>query len=310
MFAFQTETGELVGIAPLYRQSAQHLGLIRTRRLQLMGSAWRVEAAVFSEYLDVIAAADARAEVHDALRIALESDTDWDELALGNVRGDSAAEHIALALAAVSYSRRVETMLAWTVHLPASFAQFVAQLASNTRRKLLHQRSKVAGAQFVELSPDEWPGALARLERFVAQRWGHGERGPGHAFHADLIESLDANAVRLTELRSEAGCLSVMLNIRAGETEYYLQSGFDANHVRGLSPGYLHLGYAIEAACRDGMRRFDLLAGRGLNRDYKRDLAAVATPLATLHVLRRGPLRALFRVADRLRGRTDITSRA
>jgi CelD/BcsL family acetyltransferase involved in cellulose biosynthesis len=94
-----------------------------------------------------------------------------------------------------------------------------------------------------------------------------------------------------------------MLNLRVAGTEYYLQSGFDPSFARGISPGYLHLGYAIEAACRDGLKRFDFLAGRGLHRDYKRDFASVSAPLQTLHLVRKPVLRLLFRVFDRLRGR-------
>jgi CelD/BcsL family acetyltransferase involved in cellulose biosynthesis len=310
VFAFHAPAGELVGLAPFYLHPARHLGLVRTRRLQLLGAAWRTDAAVFSEYLDVIAATEARAPLAAALRAALEADPHWDELVLTNVRHDSMAAQLAQDLGARAYTRRMEKLPAWSIPLPASFDLFTTQLASNTRRKLLHQRSKLADARFVELAPSEWPAALERLERLVARRWGPGDRGPSQAFHAELVGSLDRNAVRLSEVRSSGACVSVMLNIRAGGTEYYLQSGFDPTFARGLSPGYLHLGYAIEAACRDGVRTFDLLAGRGLHRDYKRDLAADGRLLTTFHVLRRGPLRALFRLADRLRGRTDITSRA
>ena len=80
-------------------------------------------------------------------------------------------------------------------------------------------------------------------------------------------------------------------------------------HARGLSPGFLHLGYAIEAACRDGIQRFDFLAGRGLHRDYKRDFAADQHAADTLHIVRKPSLRALFRIVDRLRGRTSHKAR-
>jgi CelD/BcsL family acetyltransferase involved in cellulose biosynthesis len=104
-------------------------------------------------------------------------------------------------------------------------------------------------------------------------------------------------------MRAGAECVSVMLNLRVSGTEYYLQSGFDPATARGVSPGYLHLGHAIEAACRDGILHFDFLAGPGLNREYKRDFAATPSNLQTLQIVRRRSLRVLFGVLDRLRGR-------
>jgi CelD/BcsL family acetyltransferase involved in cellulose biosynthesis len=302
--------GELVGIAPFYLQEARHLGLFSARRLQLIGVAWRDDAAVFSEYLDIISAEPARDEVVAALGAELLSDGSWDEIVLANVQRDSVAGLLTERLLPSVYARRAEALLAWGIAIPESFDRFLAQLASNTRRKLFHQRHKLLNAEYVVMSAAEWPGAFDRLDRFLAERWGGAKGGRIRAFHEEIIGSLQETSVRFTELRSGARCASVMLNIRVGGTEYYLQSGFDASFAHGLSPGYLHLGYAIESACRDGIQRFDLLAGRGLHRDYKGDLAASATPLSTIHLVRRGPLRALFQAADRLRGRTDITSRA
>jgi CelD/BcsL family acetyltransferase involved in cellulose biosynthesis len=197
-------------------------------------------------------------------------------------------------------------MTAWTVTLPESFETLAAGLTSNTRRKALHQRDKLEDPCCVAVEAGQRQATLARLEAWVAQRWSRAPRDDARAgFHAELLQRFGA-AVRLTELRAGPNCVSVMLNLRVAGTEYYLQSGFDAAHARGLSPGYLHLGYAIEAACHDRLQRFDLLAGRGLHRDYKRDFAAQATPLQSFHLVRKPSLRALFRVADRLRGSGQI----
>jgi len=295
--------GELCGLAPFYLHRRTHRGVFRARRLELLGNAWRDSECVFSEYLDVIAPRVARDAVCMALRDWLRADPDWDELVLCNVREDSVAAGLARVGAELGYLRAAESMTAWSVSLPGSFETFAAALSSNTRRKVLHQRDKLAG--HVTIASAQREATLTRLEQLVAQRWN---RQPGQRtrFHADLVEKLDPEQVRLTELRADENCVSVMLNLRVGGTEYYLQSGFDPAYARGLSPGYLHLGYAIESACRDGVQRFDFLAGRGLHRDYKRDFAAQATPLQTFHLVRKPSLRALFRVADRLRGARQI----
>ncbi len=312
VLAVETPAGDLVGLAPFFAHASRHAGLVRTRRLELIGNAWRLGSVIFSEYLDVLADGAHRAEVAAALQAQLAREA-WDEIVFSNVRAGSFARSLAAPLAMPGYARQPESMTAWSIALPASFdafAAFAASLESNTRRKLLHQRAKLPQAQFIELDPSQWPGALERLEQRVAVRWKRAQDPRTSAFHGDIAGSLPVDAVRLTELRSGSQVVSTMFNIRMNGTEYYLQSAFDGSFARGLSPGYLHLGYAIEAACRDGLARFDLLAGRGLHRDYKRDLAAVGASLTTVHLLRHPALRALFRAADLLRGRTDITSRA
>ena len=306
VLAIETARGQLAGIAPFYSHESSHGGLFRTRRLELIGNAWRRGAVIFSEYLDVIADRELRADVVASLHDYLGSGA-WSELVFCNVRDGSVAGELVRG-AAPAYARRADTMTAWTVELPQRFDDFVAGLDSNTRRKLFHQRAKLVQAHCVELPHEQWPDALARLERLVAARWRHAADPQVTAFHAALLDVLDPAVVRFTELRSGSRAVSLMLNLRAGQTEYYLQSGFDPEFARGLSPGYLHLGFAIEAACRDGLRRFDLMAGRGLHRDYKRDLAAQERRIATLHVVRHRALALLFRMADRVRGRTDITS--
>ena len=301
------DSGDLCGIAPLYALRAVHRGVFRARRLELLGNTWRDSTAVFSEYLDVIAARDARAAVSTALGEWLRASPDWDELLLCNVRPGSVAAQLAGSLQGAVYVRPVESLTGWNIPLPASFDAYVAKLTSNTRRKVLHQREKLPEISFALTPAPNRGAALERLEAFVARRWDAPpgvSSGTRRQFHAALIERLATDeTVRLTELRSGTACVSVMLNLRVDGTEYYLQSGFDEAFARGLSPGYLHLGYAIEAACRDGLENFDFLAGRGLNRDYKQDFAAESSALQTLHVVRKPALRLLFRVFDRLPGR-------
>jgi|KBSMisStaDraftv2_1062788.scaffolds.fasta_scaffold00741_1 CelD/BcsL family acetyltransferase involved in cellulose biosynthesis len=312
VLAIHSPDGGLAGIAPFYEHRAVHRGILSARRLELLGNTWRNPAAVFSEYLDVIAGREVRADVCGAVADWLRTSSEWDELALCNVRENSVAAQLADSLSGCAYVRCAESMTGWCIALPDSFDSFVTRLSSNTRRKVVHQREKLAGASFERVEPAQTSAALKRLDAFVAQRFGTpaGEASRLRAgFHDDVAASVDSELVHLTELRSAGLCVSVMLNLRVGATEYYLQSGFDPAFARGLSPGLLHLGYAIEAACRDGVSRFDFLAGRGLHRDYKQDFSAESAPLHTLHIVRKPALRALFRVVDGLRGRTSHKAR-
>lgn len=301
-----SQAGELQGLAPFYRHECRHRGLFRVRRLELLGNAWRHDTAIYSEYLDVLADPGQRTAVCAALRDWLRANREWDELVLANLRPGSVAAALARDCAGFVHVRHVESATGWRLTLPGSFEDFCAALSSNTRRRVLRQRARLADAACVLVPAAEHAASLARLEALVEQRWGRAPAAQLRArFHADVVGRL-GEAVRLSELRSGAQRISVLLNLRAGDTEYYLLSGFDAASAQGLSPGYLHLGYAIEAACDARMRHFDFLAGRGLHRDYKSDFAAQATPLESLHLVRKPSLRVLFRLADRLRGARQI----
>jgi len=311
VLAVYSADDELCAIAPLYTHRAVHRGLFAVRRYELLGNAWRNSVAIFSEYLDVIAQRERRGVACAALRDWLIAGEEWDELVLCNVRADSVAARLGTELGNHYHLRAVEPMHGWSVALPESFEAFTAQLSSNTRRKVFNQREKLVAASCETTQPAQRTAALERLEAFVARRWG-APAGAGNLrarFHADLVQrGADDGVARLTELRAGGHCISVMLNLRVDGAEYYLQSGFDEDQASGISPGYLHLGYAIEAACRAGIRRFDFLAGRGLNRDYKQDFAAVSTPLICLHIVKQPMLRALFRAFDRLGGHTSHTA--
>jgi len=301
-----SEQGELLGLAPFYRHECRHRGLFGARRLELLGNAWRHDTAIYSEYLDLIVDTGQRDAVCEALRDWLRANAGWDELVLANLRPGSVAAQLARACAGFAYPRRAESTTGWSVTLPASFEEFTSTLSSNTRRKTLHQRTKLADAACVSIGAGGYAASLARLEALVESRWGRAPAAQLRArFHADVAAGL-GDGVRLTELRSGTECVSVLLSLRAGDTEYYLLSGFDARFTQGLSPGYLHLGYAIEAACGAGVRRFDFLAGRGLHRDYKADFGAQSTPLQSVHLVRRPSLRVMFRLVDLLRGARQI----
>jgi len=295
-----SDDGELQGLAPFYRHLCRHRGLFRAQRLELLGNAWRHDTAVFSEYLDVLADARPRTAVCEALREWLRANREWDELVLANLRPGSVAAQLARACEGFARARQVESPTGWSVTLPGSFEEFAAGLSSNTRRRAVHQRHKLADAVCVPIGAGEYSASLARLEALVEQRWGRAPAAEIRTrFHDEVVGRL-GDAVRLTELRSGTECISVLLNLRAGDSEYYLLSGFDPRFAQGVSPGYLHLGYAIEAACGAGVRHFDFLAGRGLHRDYKADFGAQATPLQSVHLVRKPSLRVLFRLADLL----------
>ena len=139
-----------------------------------------------------------------------------------------------------------------------------------------------------------------QIDAFHLERWKAPQYvGVAREFHFALARALIARVLRMSTLFSAGAPLAVMYNVRLGTTEYNIQSGFDPALAVGLSPGYLHFGYSLEEACRDGIRRFDFLAGEGRNRQYKQDFVTTEFPLLTFHAIRARHLKLLYRAHGR-----------
>ncbi len=286
----------LVGVAPFYARNVLARGRFRACRLELVGNAWRHPHAAFSDYLDIIARSDLRGGVLEALGRWLRREGRWDELAFCCVRRDGVAAQLVGLLKSFAFAREVDPLSAWCARLPSRFDQYIERLGSDTRRKLFNQRRKLSGPQIRFAEEGQVADVLRELWRCSSDRWGD---AAGTArfqdFHLDFARCMARSGrLRLSQLVTREGTLSAMYNVRVGSTIYYLQSGFDPARSQGLSPGYLHFGYAIEAACAEGAERFDLLAGRGRHRDYKRDFQTECVPLINYHIVRRPLARMLY----------------
>jgi CelD/BcsL family acetyltransferase involved in cellulose biosynthesis len=304
------EDCRLVGLAPFYSRSVLVRGLLRLRRVELIGTAWRDPRAAFSDYLDLIVARPIAAAVCRRIAEWLHSQLFWDELVLCCTKRDSTASSLVQNHLRVStHIREVDELHAWFVRLPKTFDQFLRTLSADVRRKLFNQRSKIVAPEVQQAHEAEIAEFLHELWRHSGQRWGDPYAGsqagnyPSAEFHVEFAACMArAGRLRLSRLRTGETTLSVMYNVRVGDAVYYLQSGFDAVRSRGFSPGYLHFGYAIQAACEENANRFDFLAGPGRRRDYKRDFASEPVRVVTYHVVRAKLARALYAVYEVLMG--------
>lgn len=287
----------LVGLAPFYIHSASHRLGLRATRMEIIGSTFRDVQGVFSEYLDIIADRDHVDAVVAAISTHLRADSRWSDLVIGvSPVGGVAASMVRHHLTRNWQVREVDPRASHRAELPAEFPVYLRSLASGARRKLWNQRAKLVEPVVVVAGPEEVPSVFDKIDEFHRERW-HAPQyvGVARTFHLALARVLqDRGALRLSTLFSGGVPIAVMYNIRVGDTEYNIQSGFDAAHSAGLSPGYLHFGYCLEAACRDGVRRFDFLAGGGRHREYKQDFVTTESPLVTFHVIRARHLRMLY----------------
>ena len=297
ILGFYSSDRDLVGIAPLYVRNTFLAGKLPLRRIELIGQAWRDPHAVFSEYLDLIVARGHEEAVIRSLAQWLEGERDWDDLALPYLKAGSLAHQLACEhLASFSHVREVDPVVGYSAPLPESFDLYSRGLASGVRRKVLHQRRKLHNPMLVSAEAGEVGGFMEALRALESRRWGP-KQDLLYGFNEDVARFYaSAGSLRLTRLVSAERTLSVMYVIRVGSTEYYLQSAFEPEASKGMTLGYLHFGYQIEAACAAGVKRFDFLAGTGRQRDYKCDLGSETVTLVCCHAIRSSWLRALYRL--------------
>jgi CelD/BcsL family acetyltransferase involved in cellulose biosynthesis len=299
--------GPLVALAPFYLQDVTHRRVLKARRLQLLGGAWRDARPAFSEYLDVICDTQAVDLALPCLAEWLKGQGDWDELVLPYVEARSLAARLTHEfLQGVGLVRIEDPIAAHHIRLPVRFADYVSTLSSNTRRRLVNQRARVEGLELVSTREQDVAADLQVLRGFKLARWGGAPHHPAFLdFHLDFAGAMaQTGRLRLSRLVWRGRPVSVLYDVRVGGTEYYLESGFDPQALPGATPGYLHFGFAIESACQDGLERFDMLAGTGRHRDYKRELCTAETGLVSYQLLRSPLLRTLYSLhalAGRLR---------
>jgi hypothetical protein len=295
----------LVGIAPLYRTVEKLKSFIRINRVQFIGNHWRVTGTVRTEYTDFIVEPERHGAVMTAFLQYLNDRVEPDELVICDLDADSRtwrflydnAAGLNLGIRAADYDD------GGAVRLEGTFEDYVRSLGRNTRLRLFNRRAylREKGAVRIEYADENsLDNAFQVLDTLHRQRWHKPLFKPDNvAFHRNLCRDfLKAGGLRLSFLYVGERIISALYNVRAGDVEYYIQSGFDTEYDPKVSPGVLHLGYAIEQAYRDGLARFDMLIGGGKNTQYKRHFCHDVKPFYTLQIVRSDRLRWLYKLYD------------
>ncbi len=305
VLVLRNAAGRLDAVLPLYSHRALVRGRLRCRRLELLGCSLRGGRGglEMSEYCDGcvrIGYESVAATLFAAAMLSL----DWDDFSAQGVREDSwVQQHLLPAVQKQSQGRlrirELDSMLSWGVPLAEGSDRWRNRLSSNVRRRVIGQRGRVANASIRAVARGEFPAFVQALNGYHVVRWGRPVYSPQRRlFHQRLLDLLPDDAFAATTLLSGATPISVLYNLRLNNREYNLQSGFSADATQRLSPGYQHLGYAIERAARDGVDYFDMLGGDGRARAYKADLGELGCTMWGWQVLRSPMLKVLYRVWD------------
>ena len=295
-----------VGLGFFHRRRAVHKLGLAGNRMELLGTAWRVRGVGFSERTSVLVCQEREAAVAAALIGQLVTDERWDDLVVSNTPSAGITERVFRGIHAQTggYLRTTDRMEAWVLPLSGDFAELTARLGAGTRARMVGSRKRLAAAgTLVEriLGPNELADGWRIFAQLYDERWGGTWSDHLRSFYDSLSRPQIARgvpAVSVLEFNDEP--ISILINLRAGGREYQLASAFKTVEVKRVSPGWLHLGLAIERACNDGMSHFDMLGGTGKQEQYKAALHGQRTTLVTLQLIRNPYLAALYRSWDGL----------
>ena len=301
-----SDDSHILGIAPLYLSRGRK-GLLNGSRLQMLGNCWRRDLDVLTEHVDWIIRKECADEVCAAFARKIHADVDWHETVVYMSSETSAYSSTiaAQALAEHHYVRDDGLIDTYCVDTNGTYAEFLGSLSGNLRNKLHNRRSRLR--EFGEVSvarvnSNEVADTTDSLFELYEKRWSRTVGAGARVFLEAMVRYWDERGtLRLSRMCVGDKVVSVILGVVVGDTEYNLQSAFDASIGKGVSPGLLHLGYELERAFDSQTLRYDLLAGGGKTTEFKSRVAPATDRFRTCQVIR-GPLRkALYSFYDGVR---------
>lgn len=258
----------VVGILPVYVQTARLMRLLPVRMLRFLGTGGDTSPDDLDALLDPEHATEAARAL--AAHVAKEAQA-WDVLLLTDMAEDSEFRHaLRDALGPRAASESVSARIAY-LQLPASWDAYL-EAQHRDRRYTLRQTRRRIGSQpaarfFVWDDAGQLDAAIDRLVALHHARWQgradqHAFDSPAYAgFHREVMHACQANGwLRLYCLEIGGEVVAMYYCYRFRERVFYFQGGFDPR-LSKLRPGLVLMGYAIEHAIGEGNRVFDMLRG-------------------------------------------------
>jgi hypothetical protein len=303
--------GELVGIAPFYKEKSSYFsGILPVVRIQPIGTRYRSDGGIRSEYMDLIVREDLKSIVSEGLVDELMAGILWGELVFPDIITGAVAISMIQECAQENdfYIRSISSSKSYFVDTKNSFDTYIKGLGKNTRLKLFNRRKELEKMGDVELitgeisENGELVTALNRFHRIRFERDILDSKKVKHLRF--VISDLENHGVRQNSsvLKLNGEIVSSIVNISTSSKSYNIQLGYIENLSNKVSLGTLHLGYAIEEAFSNpDILSFDLLAGEGKNSDYKKRLAELESTLESIMVIRNPVLKIAYRFNDWLK---------
>lgn len=273
------QNGELIGIACLY---------VMNNLVHFNGC---VEE---TDYLDVITAVADAENVWRAVFDTLCSPAypDWAYLELCNIPAESPSRLIVPQLAGQQNFTFEETVneVCPIIDLPATFADYLAQIDSKQRREIKRKlrRAQGAGAELIIIGPEDdideaVDEFLTLLQKSTFEKRDWLTDGRRAMFHDAAREAMKAGILQLLFIAVDGRKAATLFNFDYNDRIWVYNSGLDPEAFGNLSLGVVLTAKAIELAIENGRKDFDFLRG---DETYKYRFGAKDTYIYRLNVTR------------------------
>lgn len=302
---------ELIGIAPFLKRTVRHYGVLPFRRIEFLASGEDECDEICSDYLNFILAPGREKEaLQTILDYLLREETEWDELLLTDVAGESPNLPLVQDIGAargLSWQLTREQICIY-VPLPDSHDKLLATMSGQNRKRIIKDRRELADERVQIRAFDSLDGFEAAFDSLVQlhqQRWT--ARGmPGSfssakfmRFHREVAPKLLRQGwakLWLMEVDGEPIC--ALYDFVYANKIFYYQSGMKIGEGPVRSPGLLLRDYGLEEAIGLGISECDFL--KGDEGSYKFGWGPQTRPIVQVRLARRGAKEAAFRGATGL----------
>jgi len=262
---YPAENDPLIAILPCYLENS----LVRGNVLRLLG-----DGETCSDHLDLLVAPSDIQRVVETLAGALsDRAADWDVADFSAVDVDSVALQRLFAKLEARHCHvsRVASQHCWSIQLPTSWDEYLAEHSKSHRKKLRRLERQVLDSEravwHIVQSPEEFDAGW-RILVDLHQRRRRSLGDPGcfasqqfASFHRDVARQLlAAGGLRLCWLALDGQPIAVEYNLASGKTTYGYQAGLDPERL-AEEPGRLTMIRALQLAIAEGHDQFDLLRG-------------------------------------------------
>jgi CelD/BcsL family acetyltransferase involved in cellulose biosynthesis len=266
---------EVIGIAPMLKRTVQHYGVLPFRRIEFLASGEEEADEICSDYLDFILKKGREEEALKTIfKYIQEEDSDWDEVLLTDISGESRNQPLLKSLCEDN-GTRLQTMrdeLCVYLQLPTSWNELINNLPRSFRRKINKDRRTFAAYQgelkIIE-SSEGFEEGFAALVELHQQRW-MSKGMPGvfssekfSRFHRLFAPKAIKNAwLKLYVALKDGRPVAAIYNFAYNEKVHAYQSGFRQEDSGVNSPVILLRSFAIEHAIGSGFKEYDFLKGK------------------------------------------------
>ena len=284
LITVRDDAGNLVGIAPLFRQTADGL-----HELSLVG------CVDVSDYLDLIVDGCCVEPVYRAVWDFLSGPhaPSWDEINLCNLPHSSPTPAIlgGLAEAAGYPSSASVGEVCPVITLPATFDEYLASLDKKQRHEIRRKARRIQEAAQVRWYVVEGGETLAAdIEAFIdlhqrstVEKEGFWDEAMKAFFRAMTARMAARGWLKLCFIELNGIRAAALLCFDYRNEMLVYNSGYDPANFAHLSPGNVLVGYCIEHAIQLGRTRFDFLRG---DEEYKFRFGAQPEPIHHLRIRR------------------------